>query len=239
MSDLDYLKKYGNPNTFLEDQVRLQKGEPVQYIVGNVEFYGYPIQVNPHVLIPRFETEELVEKTIHLIQDLFDQPISIVDLGTGSGCIAIALKKKLDCDVTAVDCSKEALMLAKQNTINNQVAIEWLEGDFLKPLTHSYDVIISNPPYIDREEEIMEQVKQYEPHTALYADNKGLACYEQILSEAKHYIKTKSLLAFEIGYRQGSLLQTLAYTYFPNAQIWVEKDLQGKDRFLFIKVGFE
>lgn len=233
MTDLEYLKKYYQGD-FKEATKRLQEGEPVQYIVGNVDFYGYPFVVNSSVLIPRFETEELVEKVIKRCKKKFADQIDIVDIGTGSGCIAITLKKELCSNITAVDISKEALEVALKNAKNNHVEIEFLEGNLLESLIKKYDVLISNPPYIDREEEIMEIVKQNEPEIALYAEHNGLYCYEEILKNASKTMRDKCLLAFEIGATQGEYLKEYAKRYFPEATIVVEKDLQGRNRFLFI-----
>lgn len=233
MNNLEYLKKYYQGD--LESAVkRLEAGEPVQYIIGNVDFYHSNLKVTKDVLIPRFETEELVDKTINYIKKYFIGNLNIVDLGTGSGCIAISLKKELDCNMDAVDISKSALDVAKENAIDNKVDITFYEGDFLEPLTKKYDVIISNPPYIALEEEIMEIVKNNEPSLALYADNHGLACYEKILKNCSSYLKEKSMIAFEIGYKQGQEITKLVKKYLPTAEVIVESDLQGKDRFVFI-----
>ena len=232
--DIEYLKKYykGNLNEALQ---RLEQNEPVQYIVGNVNFYGFEIEVNKNVLIPRFETEELIEKTINYIHKLNLDPKNIVDLGTGSGCIAITLKKMYPhATVTAVDISKSALEVANKNAKNNQVEIDFKQGDMLNPLTEKYDIIISNPPYISENEEIMDIVKENEPHLALYADNEGLYYYEQILKNASNYINENYLIAFEIGYKQGQQIINLAHQYLNNFIAKLEQDLQGKERFLFI-----
>lgn len=233
MNAFEYLKKYGNPDTYEQDLKRLEQGEPIQYIVGHVDFYGCPIIVNPNVLIPRFETEGLVEKVIEKVQDY--SSLKIVDLGTGSGCIAIALKKNLNCDVDAVDISPLALEVAKENAKVNQVDITFYEGDFLEPLQDTYDVIVSNPPYIAYDEEIMDIVKKNEPEIALYAENDGLFYYYEIIKKAKKYLKPNGILAFEIGYQQGDILKKYAKKYFPNAKITVGKDLQGKNRYLFVE----
>lgn len=233
MTDLEYLKKYyqGNLNEAIK---RLENGEPVQYIVGNVDFYGYQFEVNNNVLIPRFETEELVEKTIKIIKKRFNKDLDIVDLGTGSGCIAITLKKELNANIDAVDISNNALEVAKKNAINNNVSINFYLGDMLKPLSKKYDVIISNPPYISKKEEIMEIVKNNEPHIALYADNDGLFFYEDILKKAKNYLKDDYLIAFEIGETQGLKIKDIALKYFPNSEVMIEKDLSNKNRFVFV-----
>lgn len=236
MTDIEYLKKY-LPEEKLESGLkRLEKGEPVQYIVGNVDFYGYTFKVNPCVLIPRFETEELVAKTMEYANTVFKEPFKAVDLGTGSGCIAITLKKKLGpkIDIDAVDISKAALEIAIDNAKENDVEIKFYHGDMLEPLEEKYDLIISNPPYISADEEIMRIVQDNEPSIALYADNDGLANYEKILSNAKNYLNEKNMIAFEMGWWQGPKIVEIAKKYFPNALIKVEKDLQEKDRFVFI-----
>ena len=232
MQEKDYLKKYLNPDKLEEGLQRLEKGEPVQYIVGNVDFYGYNFIVNKNVLIPRFETEELVDRTIKYIKKYLNKNLDIVDLGTGSGCIAITLKKELNCNVDAVDISDKALEVAKLNAKNNNVDINFIEGDMLKPLTKKYDVIISNPPYISYDEEIEEIVKNNEPHSALYADDEGLYYYKEIIKNVNNYLKEKAIIAFEIGYLQGDKLKEYASNYFAN--VIVEQDLSGKDRYLFI-----
>lgn len=235
MSDLEYLKKYGNPEKFSQDVKRLERGEPVQYIVGNVDFYGNLIEVTPDVLIPRFETEELIYRVVSYYQRMNQAPKRILDLGTGSGCIAITLKKLYpDAEVTAVDLSADALKVAKRNGRLNEVEIDWVEGNFLEPVKGKYDLIISNPPYIDPEEPIDEKVEKYEPALALYADHHGLSCYEHILKHIEKYTEDNSLIVFEIGYLQKKSLMNLVKEHFPNKIVWCEKDLSGKDRFLWI-----
>jgi len=236
MTDIEYLKKYLPEDKLETGLKRLEKGEPVQYIVGNVDFYGYTFNVNPCVLIPRFETEELVSKTLEYASIIFKEPLKAVDLGTGSGCIAITLKKKLGSkiDMSAVDISKAALEVASLNAKENEVEIKFYHGDMLEPLEEKFDLIISNPPYIRKDEEIMKIVRDNEPSIALYADNEGLANYEKILSAAKNYLNQKSMLAFEIGWWQGEKVVEIAKRYFPDALIKVEKDMQEKDRFVFI-----
>ena len=233
-NNIEYLKKYLKDKTLDEGIELLNKGIPVQYIVGNVDFYGYNFKVNENVLIPRFETEELVEKTIKYINKYLDKKVDILDLGTGSGCIAITLKKELDCNVDAVDISPKALEIAKLNAKNNNVDITFYEGDMLNPINKIYDVIISNPPYIAYNAEIMEIVKNNEPHTALYAEDNGLKYYKDIISNANKYLKEKSIIAFEIGEKQGKLILEYAKNYFKDSIITVEKDMQNRDRFVFI-----
>ena len=236
MTDIEYLKKYLSEEKLEDGLKRLEKGEPVQYIVGNVDFYGYTFNVNPCVLIPRFETEELVSKTIEYANIVFKETFKAVDVGTGSGCIAITLKKKLrdKIDMSAVDISKAALEVAQLNAKENDVQIKFYHGDMLDPLDEKFDLIISNPPYIRKDEEIMKIVRDNEPSIALYADNDGLENYEKILSAAKNYLNQKNMIAFEIGWWQGPRVVEIAKKYFPNALIKIEKDMQEKDRFVFI-----
>ena len=234
MTEFEYLEKYLDASKLEEGKKRLKNGEPVQYIVGNVDFYGNIIDVDKNVLIPRFETEELVDKLIKYVNKYFDKKADIVDLGTGSGCIAITLKKALNCNMDAVDISADALKVAKNNALKNNILINFYQGNMLEPLKKKYDIIVSNPPYIANDEEIMDIVKNNEPHLALYADNNGLYYYEEILKKAKKYLKEKFIIAFEIGYKQGKSIYDIAKNYFPNSKIKIEEDLQGKDRFVFI-----
>ena len=233
MKDIDYLKKYYKGN--LDEAIKkLEGGIPVQYIVGNVDFYNYNFLVNKDVLIPRFETEELVEKTINLVKENFKDKIDIIDLGTGSGCIAITLKKELNCNVDALDISDKALEIAKANAKRNNAIINFINRDMLSPLDKKYDCIISNPPYIAYDEEIMEIVKNNEPELALYASDSGLYYYKELLKNIKKYLKDKFIIAFEIGEKQGNVLKEYTNIYFQNCNIYIEKDLTGVDRFLFI-----
>lgn len=234
MTPLEYLEKYGNPSK--ENIDRLNNGEPVQYIVGNVSFYGNIIDVDKRVLIPRFETEELVENTVKYIKKYNYK--SIVDIGTGSGCIAITLKKFFpEILVDAVDISKDALEVANKNAYKNNVNINFYEGNLLEPLNKKYDVIISNPPYIAYDEEIMDIVKNNEPHIALYASNNGLYYYEEILKNVYKYINNNGLIAFEIGYNQGEEIKKLASKYLNKYDFEIKKDMTGKDRMVFIRLN--
>lgn len=233
MSDIEYLKKYYNGN--LSDALNLlDSGIPVQYIVGNVDFYGYNFLVNKNVLIPRFETEELVDRTIKNVQKYFDSSVKIVDLGCGSGCISITLSKELGITVDAVDISSDALDVARKNCVKNNASVNFYLGNMLEPLHDKYDVIISNPPYISYDEEIDEIVKKNEPSLALYADNDGLYFYEEILKNCKKYLNDRFLIAFEIGYTQGDRIRDFALKYLGDVSVSIEKDLSGRDRFVFI-----
>lgn len=232
--EIEYLKKYYNGD--INDAIkRLENGEPVQYIVGNVDFYGYILNVNKDVLIPRRETEELVEEVIKRSK-LFNNP-TIIDIGTGSGAIAISLSKELNCHVYASDISNKALIVAKGNAIKNNANIMFLQGDMLKPFIDNkikVDIIVSNPPYIKENEEIEDIVKNNEPNIALYAKNNGLEFYESILKDANRVLKEKYLIAFEIGKTQGNDIKLLAHKYLGNVKVEIKKDLSLNDRFIFV-----
>lgn len=232
--EIEYLKKYYNGN-INEAIRRLELGEAVQYIVGNVNFYGYILNVDKRVLIPRRETEELVEEVIKRSKDFINP--TIIDIGTGSGAIAISLSKELNFHVYASDISKDALEVAKDNSIKNNGNITFLEGDMLNPyIDHNLkaDIIVSNPPYIKEDEEIEEVVKNNEPHIALYAKNDGLEFYESILKDAKKVLNDKYLIAFEIGQSQGDDIKALTKKYLGDVKIEIKKDLSDKNRFVFV-----
>ena len=217
-----------------KDYEKLKQKYPIQYLIGYVNFYGYKIDVDENVLIPRYETELLVDKTINYIKKYFNNKINILDIGTGSGAISVALKKSIDCNITGVDISKNALEVAKKNAKSNDVDINFLESDIFSNVEGKYDVIISNPPYISRNEEVMDSVDKYEPHLALYAENDGLYFYQNILENAKKYLNEKYIIAFEIGYWQGNIIKEYALKYFSDSIILIEKDYTDRDRFIFI-----
>ena len=233
MTDLEYLKKYykGNLNDAIK---RLDKGEAVQYIVGNVEFYNTIINVNKNVLIPRFETEELVEKTINYINKYFKNKVDILDLGTGSGCIAISLAKNIDSNVDAFDISDSALELARENALLNKVDVNFVKQDMTIPNDKLYDVVISNPPYLRDETEVEEIVRNNEPSLALYATDDGMYFYKRILENYKNNLKDRFIIAFELGYNQADILSEFAKNLYPNSDVIIDYDLTGYKRFLFV-----
>ena len=216
----------------------LEENTPLQYVLGNVNFYGNKFYVDERVLIPRFETEELVENTIKYINRFFTEPVDIIDLGCGSGVIGLTLEKKVSTKtVDLVDISSSALEVARKNCGNLNSNANIIQSDMFSAVNKKYDVIISNPPYIKTNEEIEDIVKENEPSIALYAGEDGLDCYKKILENIKEHIKEKCLIAFEIGMRQANDIQKLVNKYLPDSKTEVKKDMSGKDRMFFIFLG--
>lgn len=220
----------------------LDKNEPVQYIIGEACFYGYDFKVNENVLIPRPETEELVENVIYLYDDYFKgQKVKVADVGTGSGCIAITLaKEEANMEVVASDISSEALSVAKENALKLDANVTFYQGDMLAPLIEAnqkLDILVSNPPYIPSEEVVDSLVKDNEPNVALFGGEDGLKFYRIILENAPKIMKDKCILAFEHGYQTSSAIEALAAKYFPGAKIYTKKDLQGLERMTFVIRG--
>ena len=237
MNDIEYLRKYLKDKDLDTALKELESGIPVQYIVGNTNFYGYDFKVNRNTLIPRFQTELLVEKTYNYIKKYFNKDnIKILDIGTGSGCIAITLNKLLNsCDITGIDISSEALEVAKENNISNNTNVKFIESDIFSNVSDKYDVIISNPPYISYDDiEVMDIVKNNEPHLALYAKDNGLYFYDKIIKDSSKYLNDKFIMAFEIGYKQGKDITKIVNKYYKDINMSVEKDYSGRDRFVFI-----
>ena len=218
----------------------LEENKPLQYVLGYVNFYGNKFVVDERVLIPRFETEELVENTIKYIKKLLTEPVDIIDLGCGSGVIGITLEKKVSTKtVDLIDISKDALEVAKINCEKLNSKCNLIQSDMFKNVEKKYDVIISNPPYIKENEIIEDIVKENEPHLALYAGKDGLDCYKKILETVNEYKKEKCLIAFEIGYQQAEDIKRLVDKYIPTAQVIIKKDLSDKDRMAFIFCGLK
>ncbi len=227
---------------------QLEQEIPIQYIIGKTEFFGLPFHVNKEVLIPRPETEELVEqvlKKVSLIktcnssknETIKEKQLKVLDIGTGSGCIAISLKKQLpSSEVSALDVSNKALRVAKKNAFLNNVDINFVHQDILKTndLDKLYDVIISNPPYVRELEkkEIKNNVLNNEPHLALFVDNKNpLLFYNKIAELAKKFLIKNGQLHFEINQYLGKeTIKLLAEKGFKNIQL--KKDIFGNDRII-------
>jgi len=214
---------------------KLNQNYPVQYLIGYVDFLDAKIMVNKNVLIPRFETETLVEKSIQYVKNMNLTEGSALEIGTGSGCISIALKNEFSTlEITAIDVSPKALKLAKRNAKLNKTQMTFIRKNMFKfnPI-NKYDVLISNPPYI-KETDIIDPQTQYEPQDAIYGGVDGLKYYEQIFRIAKSSLNKTSLIALEIDEEAGKILKHLAKEFFPDATIKIEKDLAKKDRYLFV-----
>lgn len=232
----DYkLLKQKYPDTIKKVLKKVKNNYPVQYLIGDVEFYDTIINVNKHVLIPRFETELLIEKSMKKIIEINLKNPKIIDLGTGSGCIAIALKKHLTCEITAVDKSKKALQLAKENADLNKVQIKFMKEDMTKVDFNSYDIVISNPPYVGNKEKVGKETK-YEPQNAIFAKENGIYFYRKILESIKKCKTKPKLIAFEIGMKQGIFLKEFQQKLLPNYKITIEKDYNNRDRFVFLEL---
>lgn len=212
---------------------------PVQYIMGVEYFYGRAFQVNRSVLIPRPETEELVVGAKRRIEKIFGniQNIRLADIGTGSGIIAITMKKECpSIEVTATDISEDALQTAKQNAELNDATIDFRLGDLTEPLSgQKWDVILSNPPYIaeDEKKEMSDVVLEHEPHIALFAEENGLILYRKICEKLPNLMNRPALIGFEIGYKQGQAVAELLQNAFHDGKVEIVKDINGKDRIVF------
>lgn len=251
---LQHLTKQRNPEFYMTMHERLDEtiknefikqvkrhaelGMPIQHIMGVAHFYGREFIVNEDVLIPRFETEELVQHTIEGIKQIqTKEPLVIADIGTGSGVIAITLALELEnVIIYATDISERALQVANQNASRHDVDVTFLHGDFLQPLIKKEikpNIIISNPPYIAENERYLltDTVEKFDPHLALFAGNDGLAAYETIITQTKQ-LSTNSLkrIMFEIGFKQAKLVTNIVRQTYPESDITIYKDINKNDR---------
>lgn len=225
---------------YKKEVIALEEGKPLQYVIGNVNFYGNKFYINENVLIPRFETEELVEHTTNYIKQFFTEPVDIIDLGCGSGVIGLTLEQKVSTNsVDLIDISENALEVTKINKDNLNSKANLIQSDMFENITKKYDVIISNPPYIKTTEEIEDIVLNNEPHLALFAGVDGLDCYKKIINNLSNHMKDRCLVAFEIGMTQAQDITNIAKEVLGNIKIEVKKDLSDKDRMLFIFKNLE
>ncbi len=210
---------------------RVDERIPLQYLLGTQEFMGYTFQVTPDVLIPRQDTETVLEEIIAT----GIKPKKILDLCTGSGCIAISLALILKPEICiGTDVSKKALEIAKANGENLSPMVKFIESDLFENVKGSYDLIISNPPYITTSEcqKLMPEVRNHEPMLALDGKEDGLYFYRKIIKEAKKFLEFKGMLAFEIGYDQGKAVKGLMEAE-GFASVTIKKDLAGRNRLVF------
>ena len=210
---------------------------PAQYIIGHAEFYGMELKVDERVLIPRPETEELVEL---ILTENPNPNLSVLDIGTGSGAIALALaKNRLDWCVTASDISPDALNLASENASLQNLKISFKKSDCFAEIAGNYDIIVSNPPYISRadESEVGLNVLHSEPHLALFAEEDGLAIYRKIAEDTKNHLREGGKIYLEIGYKQGHSVPALFRKYLPEKRVRTLKDRFGQDRMVVVDDG--
>ena len=251
---IDKTKLYQKLNNKLdEDQlqkyqklvVRRQQHEPVAYIVKHKEFYGLDFYVDKRVLIPRPETELLVEEILQYAKEIGKQELEICDVGTGSGCIAVTLAKNLPtAKIQAIDISAAALEVAGINVKKHEVqkSVKLLRGDLLKPLKKKVDVIVANLPYVTKkrlestEAGTTKDVRFYEPKTALLAEKGGVELYEKLLVQAPGYMKKGGLVILEIDSSFKEIISKLAQKYFPRGKITIKKDLARQKRVMRIKL---
>ncbi|MDC3416750.1 peptide chain release factor N(5)-glutamine methyltransferase [Aquibacillus salsiterrae] len=220
-----------------------ETGVPVQHLTGVESFYGRTFHVNGDVLIPRPETEELIVGVLEYVEKIDwhgQKTHQLVDVGTGSGIIAITLKleRQASLDVSACDISDDALAVATANALALGAQVDFLQGNFLKPLLDKgkkVDIIASNPPYIPYAEKatLSDTVKNYDPALALYAEDDGLAAYKKIIAQAVDVLRVPGLIAFEIGHEQGNAVREIILQSFPHSNVEVRKDINGKDRMVF------
>lgn len=220
------------------------EGTPVQYIIGEEEFYGRAFEVNPEVLIPRPETEELVYGALSRLKGMFgdQQELACIDVGTGSGAIAVTMKLEYpSLQVTASDIAESSLQVARRNAERLGAEIDFVQGDLLQPFIHQgkkFDIVLSNPPYIPiaDQQQMSEVVVEHEPHRALFAGEDGLDFYRRFMEELPLVLKTHALFGFEIGAGQGEAVLAFVRKSFPGCRAELVYDINGKDRMVFAEI---
>lgn len=215
---------------------RFIQGEPIAYLLGFQNFYGLKLKVSSDTLIPRPETEELVDWILE--DNDINKKLSVLDLGTGTGAIGLALKQNADSwEITLSDISDKALKIAKQNAGNLGLKVKTMQSDLTQNIDDTFDIIVSNPPYIAQDEIIYmdESAIKFEPHLALFAENNGLELYERIATEISKNLKKTTVIYLEIGFKQGSAVKQIFQKEFPEANITIKKDFYGNDRMVRIE----
>lgn len=222
--------------------IEMEQGKPLGYVLGYEWFFGYDFIVNEDVLIPRCETEELVELVLQKFDEKFSNRdhVTVFDVATGSGAIGITLNLEEEkMDVIASDISQKALDVAYKNNEKLKAHVNFICGSMLDPFIDRNlhcDILVCNPPYIPDEEEMEHSVVDYEPHVALFGGEDGLKFYRDVFEKAHLVCLEHAFMAFEMGYQQGKALMKLSRQYFPDACIQVHKDMSGKDRMLTIEL---
>ena len=215
----------------------IREDVPLSHLVGFEYFYDRKFKVTKDVLSPRMETEELIYKVVEYVKATKKNNLKILDLCTGSGIIAITLKKELDqllIDVVASDISEEAIKVAKENAQFHDATIKFIQSDIFDNIDEKFDIIVSNPPYIDRKDEVTMQdnVLKYDPHLALFAEEEGMYFYRNIVEKASSYLNDNGVIFFEIGYDQKDKIIKLADMNGYSAEVY--KDINGRDRMAFL-----
>ena len=215
----------------------IKEDVPLSHLVGFEYFYDRKFKVTKDVLSPRMETEELIYKVIEYVKASNKNNFKILDLCTGSGIIAITLKKELSqfsIDVVASDISEEAIKVAKENVQVHDATIKFIQSDIFDNIADKFDIIVSNPPYIDRKDEVTMQdnVLKYDPHLALFAEEEGMYFYRKIIEQANDYLNENGVIFFEIGYDQKDKIIKLADLNGYSAEVY--KDINGRDRMAFL-----
>ena len=216
----------------------IEENMPLSHLAGFEYFYDRKFKVTKDVLSPRMETEELIYKVIEYIKSINKNNIKILDLCTGSGIIGITLRKELESKslkVVASDISEEALKVAKENAIMNEADVKFIQSDIFENINEKFDIIVSNPPYIAYSDKITmeDNVLNYDPHLALFAEEDGMYFYREIVESAKEYLEEDGIVFFEIGYDQREKILKLANENEFKAEVY--KDINGRDRMAILE----
>ena len=233
----EQMSKENEDKYFSLIEKHIKEDVPLSHLVGFEYFYDRKYKVTKDVLSPRMETEELIYKVIEYVKASNKNNFKILDLCTGSGIIAITLKKELDqfsIDVLASDISEEAIKVAKENAQSHDATIKFVKSDIFNNIDDKFDIIVSNPPYIDRKDEVTmkDNVLKYDPHLALFAEEEGMYFYRKIIEQANDYLNENGVMFFEIGYDQKDKIIKLADMNGYSAEVY--KDINGRDRMAFL-----
>ena len=233
----EQISKENEDKYFSLIEKHIKEDVPLSHLVGFEYFYDRKYKVTKDVLSPRMETEELIYKVIEYVKASNKNKFKILDLCTGSGIIAITLKKELEqvsVDIIASDISEEALEVAKENSQSHDATIKFIKSDIFNNIDNKFDIIVSNPPYIDRKDEVTMQdnVLKYDPHLALFAEEEGMYFYRKIIEQANDYLNENGVMFFEIGYDQKDKIIKLADMNGYSAEVY--KDINGRDRMAFL-----
>ena len=233
----EQMSKENEEKYFSLIEKHIKEDVPLSHLVGFEYFYDRKFKVTKDVLSPRMETEELIYRVVEYVKSTKKNNLKILDLCTGSGIIAITLKKELSqfsIDVVASDISEEAIKVAKENAQSHDATIKFIQSDIFNNIADKFDIIVSNPPYIDRKDEVTMQdnVLKYDPHLALFAEEEGMYFYRKIIEQANDYLNENGVIFFEIGYDQKDKIIKLADLNGYSAEVY--KDINGRDRMAFL-----